>query len=220
MRRRLLNLVVAFSLVLCLVTVAMWVRSGSNRDEIVFSLPSDRLWRLNCYRGYISAEMWSGWPGPQPIRWLRDGGMQYMFGQGDVTHRTILGMLFVTRHCNVATRLNGTGYISEKDGPLPQHETYGTGYGFYMMPSYWSRKVVLRSVSVRADVLAISLGLLPVVYLTRWILATTISKYRQRRGHCPACGYDLRGTPARCPECGTVPNHDSGNDIDRHLPTG
>jgi hypothetical protein len=40
-----------------------------------------------------------------------------------------------------------------------------------------------------------------------WLLITTASILRKRRavkqGMCPKCGYDLRASPERCPECGT-----------------
>jgi hypothetical protein len=38
-----------------------------------------------------------------------------------------------------------------------------------------------------------------------WLLNRRRRLQREREGHCPQCGYDLRATPGRCPECGTVP---------------
>jgi hypothetical protein len=41
----------------------------------------------------------------------------------------------------------------------------------------------------------------PTVYM---ILSTLFSRH-PTPGYCAKCGYDLRATPHRCPECGMVP---------------
>lgn len=64
--------------------------------------------------------------------------------------------------------------------------------------------LILSGVGVPFWAVAVLTGMLPVSWLLRHARRRQL-RGRIAQGLCPQCGYDLRASPDRCPECGVVP---------------
>ncbi len=71
-----------------------------------------------------------------------------------------------------------------------------------MTSSYLSLEYHWRDLTVPFWFLCLLFAIVPTVHFATHIRR----RRRQLAGFCKRCGYDLRATPDRCPECGTAPN--------------
>jgi hypothetical protein len=68
-KRRLLNLLTALSLLLCVAVCVLWVRSYYRADEMLVARAGGTLWRACAGRGLVQVLASGPWPLDEPLRW-------------------------------------------------------------------------------------------------------------------------------------------------------
>jgi hypothetical protein len=195
---------IAMSLLLCLASAAMWVRSEFVGDAV---------------RHYVYV---AGPPPPSASFWLDPAAPVVEYGQ---VVDTYLGEVWFDRWQDA---------FDPKDrglsiGPLGQDHwrynrehpmsyrafSFATWLGFWdYHPSYINKMasnylIPVQSFGVPFWLIVTMFAILPGF----WVIAFFRRRIRHRPGFCRNCGYDLRATPDRCPECGTAPPKQHPNSI-------
>ena len=193
LRSRLLNLLSALSLALCL--VAAWF----------------------CVKSFFVGER------AYAVRWRLEGlrydedSYQFMSGRGGLSFGHYQsGATLATREQadEMASRVTPDGRYHWHRDVIPNYVGYGgtgkKGRLGFTLERYDVNDVVRQPnafvqrwtyVAVPWVLIVALLGLPPAAYIVATFRRVRRAR-RDREGRCPACGYDLRASPGKCPECG------------------
>ena len=177
MLRRLFTLASAVSLVLFVGMAVLWIVSLKAVPSARWCFVAGKVNQLAVYRGRIVFAQWE----ESPV--LHDGA----------THST-------PRHPRLLTQ---PGVAASIEPTIEWDEAQSQGWrigedvrrfaGITSLSAYTYREITVSPVWPLA-----LFSLLPVYRIAR-------SLRRRQAGRCRCCGYDLRATPNRCPECGRIP---------------
>lgn len=197
MRRRLSNIAAAVSLLLCVAIMTLTIRSYWRSDEFSWGVPVDRqagsIHTFSALSGrggvMLAVASLDFHPPPEPTV------TNYWSGWVHRADRP--------QSPTAPTRIGTFDYSIDMLG-FGMHRGRGTSRSVWTSDQKLTTMTTTQSgVLVPHWFVALVFAALP---LLRTHQAIRLRRVRRRaeQGLCESCGYDLRGTPERCPECGAV----------------
>ena len=183
MRRRLLNVLTAVSLLLFAAAVVLWVRSYLSWESVgrYPYRPAGHTYHqqaFNSSRGMV----WVQWNAVKYLNKSLIAMMDRNRAEGSYDERWTYAKNNLSGVAPPARPWERIGFMYYRTKDVRTSE--GLQSVFAAGVPYW----------LLAALFAVS----PV----RWTLVRLRARRRAGRGLCPRCGYDLRATPGVCPECG------------------
>lgn len=183
------------SAVLCALSVALWVRSRTVSDCYAYQVDINTVRRFESARGdFIYSCNTARRPGRRTL------------------YPGMLGWKSVPLPRNPyrgAISIHDTSFFSFH-GPTESHpKLLCAHWRFWGLEWYTCDNfgfVDDRTLYVPFWIITLLFALLPVGLLVTRLRQRFRSRVRSWFCRCPHCGYDLRATPDRCPECGHVPS--------------
>jgi hypothetical protein len=176
------NLATVVSAVLFVATCVLWVRSYWTVKELD---GVTAIWHAEWKVASSYGELWF-----EQDQLVSGGAFDNKEVEEPYTENWSLGFSVVRLHGPFARSLVGSRFYGET------LDVQGMNF------SWWGTRI--RFLAVPDWIVVTASLVLPMCYLMRRFRTCRRSR-RHVSGLCLSCGYDLRATPHRCPECGKVP---------------
>jgi hypothetical protein len=180
MRRKLLTLFSVVSLLLCVAACVLWARSFVWYERVMWASP-DKYRRVQSLNGRLVFELTTGYPLKNASSLTSE---RVNDDQKDIDWAVGLADGWQSNKDVVDWKLGSFAYAASSARYFPA-QRIATRVRMLVIP-YWA--------------VVAATAILPSTALLRMMRRMT----RRRRGLCRNCGYDLRASSERCPECGAI----------------